>query len=132
MVSTWVYHIFDIFYFIIFDQNAEISRKSSRILAKLKEMPLDMESFFEQVLLAVIDHFEKFPCLPNAEAGEIVRNLAALYKSAEDMGLPVDLSFKILTNITTLTFHNTPAIRASLKSNGVASCLVFSCLLIPQ
>lgn len=103
----------------------EISKKSSRILAKLKEMPLDMEGFFEQVLLAVIDHFEKFPCLPNAEAGEIVRNLATLYKSAEDMGLPVEVSFRILTNITTLTFHNTPAIRASLKSNGKIPSLAF-------
>ncbi len=77
-----------------------------------------MEGFYEQVLLTVIDHFEKIPCLPNQEANEIVKNLAVLFKSAEDMGLPVDLSFKILSVTNVLTLHNTPAIRAAMKSSG--------------
>jgi hypothetical protein len=59
-------------FFLSFTTNQDISKKSNR-LAKLKEMPLDMEGFYEQVLLTVIDHFEKFPCLPNTEAARLLR-----------------------------------------------------------
>ena len=54
----------------------------------------------------VIEYYDKNPCLPVAEANEIVKNITTLYRSAEDILVSTILLFILLFIIE----FNTPQI----------------------
>eukprot|EP01132_Coremiostelium_polycephalum_P007664 gene7664-9429_t len=96
----------------------DITKKTSKII-KLKEICIDYEEFYVDIVDTIISYFEKDYVLPANESTDIIKNLVTYYKSLEDIEVPPEISMRILNSINELAFHNTPAIRATMKSNGL-------------
>ncbi|GAM25725.1 hypothetical protein SAMD00019534_089000 [Acytostelium subglobosum LB1] len=96
----------------------DVVKKTSKII-KVKEVCIDLEEFYVHIMDSVLDYIERDFVLATNEANDIIKNLVLYFKTLEDIAVPPVTSMRILNSINQLAFHNTPSIRASMKSNGL-------------